>query len=84
MKGKRLSGEIEIDEAYFGGRRKGKRGRAAAGKSVVLGLLKRYGKVHPLTAENLMDIIKKRTRKGSIYHTDTFKSYNSLLFVGEI
>src|SRR3989344_9007274 len=37
LEGKRLSGNIEIDEAYFGGRRKGKRGRGAAGKSVVLG-----------------------------------------------
>jgi transposase len=33
----RLKGEIELDEAYFGGRRKGKRGRGAAGKSVVFG-----------------------------------------------
>jgi transposase len=37
-----LSGESELDEAYFGGRRKGKRGRGAAGKSVVLGLLVGY------------------------------------------
>jgi transposase len=83
LEGKKLSGEIEIDEAYFGGKRKGKRGRAAAGKSVVLGLLERDGKVYTrivqtLTAENLMSIIKKKTRKGSVYHTDTFKSYNSL------
>jgi len=27
-----LGGEIEVDESYFGGRRKGKRGRGAAGK----------------------------------------------------
>ncbi len=26
-----FSGEIEVDESYFGGRRKGKRGRGAAG-----------------------------------------------------
>ncbi len=83
LEGQRLSGEIEIDEAYFGGKRKGKRGRAAAGKSVVLGLLERDGKVytrivHTLTAENLMGIIRKKTRKGSVYHTDTFTSYNSL------
>jgi transposase len=25
-------GEIEVDESYFGGHRKGKRGRGAAGK----------------------------------------------------
>ena len=33
--------EIEVDESYFGGRRKGNRGRGAAGKIPVFGLLKR-------------------------------------------
>lgn len=28
-----LEGEVEADESYFGGRRKGKRGRGALGKS---------------------------------------------------
>lgn len=37
-------GEIEVDESYFGGVRKGKRGRGAAGKMVVFGLLKRAGR----------------------------------------
>ena len=41
-----LSGEIEVDESYFGGRRKGKRGRGAGGKIPVFGLLKRGGKVY--------------------------------------
>ena len=34
-----VSGEIEVDESYFGGHRKGKRGRGAAGKVAVFGLL---------------------------------------------
>jgi len=42
----RLSGEIEADESYFGGVRKGKRGRGAGGKVAVFGLLKRGGKVY--------------------------------------
>ncbi len=33
-----LSGEIEADESYFGGVRKGRRGRGAAGKVPVFGL----------------------------------------------
>ena len=33
--------EIEVDESYFGGRRKGRRGRGAGGKILVFGLLKR-------------------------------------------
>jgi len=36
-----LAGGIEVDESYFGGVRKGKRGRGAAGKVPVFGLLKR-------------------------------------------
>ena len=40
-----FDGEIEVDESYFGGVRKGKRGRGAAGKVAVFGLLKRKGKV---------------------------------------
>ena len=35
-----LSGEIEADESYFGGVRKGKRGRGAAAKVAVLAFLK--------------------------------------------
>ena len=33
-----FGGEIKVDESYFGGRRKGKRGRGAAGKIPVFGL----------------------------------------------
>lgn len=40
------SGEFEVDESYFGAHRvRGKRGRGAAGKTPVFGLLKRGGKV---------------------------------------
>ena len=44
-----FGGEIEVDESYFGGRRKGRRGRGAGGKIPEFGLLKRGGKVqgHP-------------------------------------
>jgi hypothetical protein len=39
-------GVFELDESYFGARRvRGKRGRGAAGKTPVFGLLKRDGKV---------------------------------------
>jgi len=38
-----LDGEIEVDKSYFGGSRKCKRVRGAAGKVPVFGLLKRGG-----------------------------------------
>jgi len=41
-----FEGAVELDESYFGGQRKGKRGRGAAGKVAVFGILKRHGKVH--------------------------------------
>jgi len=44
--GEKLSGQIKLDETYFGGRRKGERGRGAAGKSIVFGLLEREGRVY--------------------------------------
>ncbi len=46
-------GEIEVDESYFGGHRKGKRGRGAAGKVPVFGLLKRGGKVYAKVIPNV-------------------------------
>ena len=45
-------GEIEVDESYFGGKRKGKRGRGAGGKVPVFGLLKRGGKVYARVIPN--------------------------------
>ena len=48
-----LSGEVEVDESFFGaGRVKGKRGRGAGGKTIVFGLLKRNGKVYTKIVPN--------------------------------
>ena len=76
-------GEIEADESYFGGKRKGKRGRGAAGKVPVFGLLKRGGKVFAdvisdAKSSTLFPIIKDKVMPDSIVYTDTFKSYNIL------
>ncbi len=45
--------EIEMDESYFGGRRKGNRGRGAAGKVPVFGILERGGKVKVEVVRNV-------------------------------
>ncbi len=42
---------VELDESYFGGRRKGRRGRGAAGKVVVFGILKRNGRVYTVVVD---------------------------------
>ena len=85
---KKLSGELEVDESYFGGKRKGKRGRGAFNKVVVLGILERNGKVYTaivpdVSAETLMTEIRNKTEKGSVYYTDCFKSYKSLKRYGK-
>ena len=41
-----FGGKLEVDESYFGGSRKGKKGRGAKAKTPVFGLLKRGGKVY--------------------------------------
>jgi transposase len=78
-----FAGEIEADESYFGGKRKGKRGRGAAGKVPVFGLLKRSGKVYAVVipnvkAETLIPIINEKIVPDSIVYTDTLPSYNAL------
>ena len=88
LEGGKLKGEIELDEAYFGGRRKGIRGRGARGKSIVFGLLERDGRVYTkvvesVTAEELMRHIQTRTHKGSVYYTDAFRGYQSLRRYGK-
>jgi transposase len=78
-----LGGEIEVDESYFGGTRKGKRGRGAAGKVPVFGLLKRNGRVYVAIIPNvasatLFPIIRDKIKPDSIVYTDSFKSYDAL------
>ena len=78
-----LCGEVEADESYFGGVRKGKRGRGAAGKVAVFGLLKRGGKVYTAIipnakTETILPIIEEKVTPESIVYTDTFKAYDAL------
>lgn len=78
-----LSGEVEADESYFGGVRKGKRGRGAAGKVAVFGLLKRGGKVYTAIildtkTDTLLPIIQEHVQPDSIVYTDCYRSYNAL------
>ena len=48
-----FGGEIEVDESYFGGRRKGKLGCGAAGKIPIFGLLKGVERFTPRLSQML-------------------------------
>lgn len=78
-----LDGEVEVDESYFGGARKGNRGRGAAGKVPVFGLLKRNGKVFTVMipdakTQTLMPIIRRKVKPDSIVYSDCWGAYNAL------
>ena len=84
----KLSGEIECDESYFGGKKKGPRGRGSRDKVKVFGMLERHGRIFTaivdnVTAETLMNEIRQHAEKGSVFYTDKFKSYKSLKFFGK-
>jgi len=83
----RLDGEVEVDESYFGGYRKGIRGRGAAGKVAVFGLLKRRGKVYTrpvpsVSRATLRAVIRQRVRDGATIYSDEFASYDGLITQG--
>ncbi len=78
-----FDGIVELDESYFGGVRKGKRGRGAAGKVAVFGILKRGGKVYTKVvgdtkSETLMPLITRKISPDSVVYTDCYRSYNTL------
>jgi len=82
-----LRGETEADEAYFGGKRKGNRGRGAKNKTIVFGILERKGKVsveivNDVSAKTLLAGTVKKVKRGSIVYTDKWRGYNSLMFSG--
>ena len=69
-----LSGEVEVDESYFGAQRvRGKRGRGASGKTIVFGILKREGNVYTeivpdASKRQLQQVIRGKVDVSSIIH----------------
>jgi transposase len=80
-----LSGDVEIDESYFGPRRvRGIRGRGAGKKIIVFGLLKRGGKVYTqivpnVTRDTLKQIVQAKVEPDSTIYSDGWKSYDGLV-----
>ena len=76
-----FEGPVELDESYFGGRCKGRRGRGAAGKVVVFGILKRNGRGYTAVVDNaksdtLMPVIRQKIMPDSIVYTDSLSCYD--------
>jgi len=86
----RLAGELEMDEAMFGGQRKGKRGWGAHGKHIVFGIYQRDGRVitFPMPDrkwQTLKPLIERHTERGrgSVYYTDDYHGYVALELRGK-
>lgn len=78
-----LSGIIEVDETYVGGKKKGKRGRGAEGKTVVFGMMQRDGKimtkiVSDAKRNTLQAHIIENVQAGSEIQSDEWFAYRGL------
>lgn len=83
----RLVGPVEVDEAYIGGPRPGKRGRGAEGKTLVLVAVEAKGKrpgrirlhkVKDASAQSLIPAVKESVQTGSEVRTDDWNGYIGL------
>ena len=83
-----LTGEVEVDESYFGAQRvKGKRGRGAYGKTIVFGIFERNGKVYTeivpdCSKATLQRVIRGKVSLESVIHSDSWRGYNGLVDLG--
>jgi len=82
-----FSGNVEADETYVGGYRKGERGRGGSSKTAVFGVVERKGKVKAVVVPDvkkstIIPIVENQVEKGSTVHTDEYQSYKSLTSKG--
>ncbi len=78
-----LNGEVEVDETYIGGKRRGNRGRGADGKVIVLGMVERKGRIKAtivldVKAKTLVPAIEATINKDALVYTDDLPSYANL------
>ena len=80
----RLSGTVEVDEIYVGGVKKGKRGRGADGKALVLVTAqqdgRRIGRIRlqrlaDASSSSLIPAVKNCVEPGTVVRTDGWKAY---------
>lgn len=88
-----ISGTVEVDESYVGGKKSGKRGRGAAGKALVVIVAEvdgtrigriRLRRVRDASAGSLEDVIQQAVEPGSVVWTDGWNGYNGLDRLGYI
>ncbi len=87
-----LGGDVEVDEAFLGGVRTGKRGRGAEGKQLIVIAAefsgkKKIGRIRiqrspGASAEELEGFIKKNIAPKSTVHTDGWRGYNGVAGLG--
>lgn len=83
-----FGGEVEVDEAYFGGRRRGgKRGRGSENKTPVVGMAQRKGSVKAIAvsdvkATTVLPLVGNVVEKGTTVYTDELLTYNRLPRMG--
>lgn len=78
---RKLRGSVEVDETYIGGRYKGKRGRGAGHKTIVVGFRTRTGKVRSMVVDSIKTkqmrkILKEQVAQGSRLYTDEYSIYH--------
>lgn len=83
----KLSGTIEVDETYIGGKKPGKRGRGATGKSLVVVAVEDKGRhfgrirlcrVVNASADSLIPAVQESIKRGSNVRTDGWRGYAQL------
>jgi len=86
----KLSGEVEVDETFIGGRarnmhagRRKAKGTGSVGKAVVMGLLQRHGEVrtevvNDTRRKTLQPHVRAHVEKGSRVYSDALLSYDGL------
>jgi len=87
----RLSGTVQVDEAYIGGEKPGKRGRGAAGKALVVIMVEikeenigriRLRRVPDASGPSLESAVKESIGQGSTVYTDGWSGYGQLSELG--
>jgi transposase len=78
---------VEVDDAYFGGKRKGKRGRGAEAKTIAIAAVQRQGRVKAKVVKNLRKstvtaFVVETVKPNSTLYTDEFLSYNGIEKLG--